>query len=88
MIAAQIRDAAPPTPACFSSRDAWVYYLVMCQEGSKGTGPFRNGKYRPEFQFCRDCTLEHTTAMARQGKCNPSQFRVIPIVEVKHERVN
>ena len=32
--------------------------------------------------------LAHLNAMARQGKCNPSQFRVIPIVEVKHERVN
>lgn len=85
----EVLDAAPPTPACFPDRIQWAAYLLQAQQHAKGTGPFRNGKYRPEFPFCSDCTLEHTTAMSRQGKCNPSQFRVIPIVEVKkHERVN
>jgi len=77
---AQVRRAAPDTPACFVDREAWLYYLLTAQQNSKPTSaPFKNGIFRPEFSHCADCTLAHSTAMARVDRCNPSQFRVIPI---------
>ncbi len=86
----QVLEAAPPTPACFPDREQWAAYLLQAQQHAKGTGPFRYGKYRPEFSFCSDCTLAHATAMDRQGKCNPSQFRVPQVIKEvkKHERID
>lgn len=73
--------SAPSTPACFPDRDAWVYYLLSAQQHTKASAkPFNSaGVFRPDWNFCADCTLQHTTLMTRQGKCNPSQFRVIRI---------
>lgn len=86
---AQIRRAAPDTPACFPDRDAWLYYLLSAQQNSKSTGvPFKSGVFRPEFSHCADCTLAHSTAMARADRCNPSQFRSISVKkEHAHECV-
>lgn len=82
---AEVLDAAPPTPACFPDRLQWSAYLLACQQDSKQK-PFRAGVYRPDFDHCRDCTLEHATRMARDDKCNPSQFRIKPLIkEVSHE---
>lgn len=77
----QARAAAPHTPACFQDRDAWAAYLLSAQQHSKASArPFNSaGVFRSDWNFCADCTLQHTTAMNRQGKCDPSQFRVIPI---------
>lgn len=72
-----VKVAAPPTPACFSDRDAWVYYLLVSQQhGKSAAKPFDSkGVFRADWNFCVDCTLEHTTLMTRKGKCDPSQFR-------------
>ena len=80
----QAIDAAPPTPACFASREAWAGYLLTAQQCNKQQ-PFNNGIYRPQFGFCDDCTLAHSSLMARAGKCNPSMFRVTP---AKKEAIN
>lgn len=82
----QAMEAAPPTPACFSSRESWAAYLLTAQQCSKQQPFTGGGIYRPEWSFCADCTLLHSTLMSRSGKCNPSQFRVIRIV--KKERTH
>lgn len=76
-------DAAPPTPECFPDRLQWSSYLLSAQQHAKASSkPFnKHGVFRADWNFCTDCTLAHTTLMTRQGKCNPSQFRVIPIKE-------
>lgn len=72
----QVRRAAPPTPSCFT-RESWVAYLNLTEEISKSPSrPFKNGVYRSEFNFCDDCTLEHSVFMSRKGLCNPSALRV------------
>ncbi len=79
MNAAKIRAAAPAAPACFASLDSWVYYLLSAQQNSKSSNvPFKAGVFRNEFSFCADCTLAHSSAMSRSGRCNPSQFRLTP----------
>lgn len=77
-----VMQLAPPTPACFKDREQWAEYLLCCQQNSKPPAtPFRHGKYQPAFNFCDDCTLAFSSLMSRQDRCNPSQFRVIPIVK-------
>ena len=71
---AAVRNAAPATPPCFSSREAWIGYLFTAQECGKQR-PFFNGEYRNVFGFCNDCTQVHSLAMTQQGKCNPSIHR-------------
>lgn len=76
--------AAPATPACFQSREQWAGYLASCQELGKRQSdrPFtEEGRFRPIFNWCADCTSSHAKLMALAGKCHPSQFRrVIPIL--------
>ena len=74
----QVLDAAPPTPACFSSRTVWSEYLHSAQRYSKARVlPFAGGVFNPEFQFCKDCTKPHAAAMAEAGKCNPAKFQIL-----------
>jgi hypothetical protein len=86
MNAAQIRVAAPLAPSCFTE-ESWVYYLLSAQQNSKSSNtPFKHGVFRPEFSHCNDCTLAHSSAMSRAGRCNPAQFRLIALKnEATHE---
>lgn len=74
-------DAAPPTPACFPDRSAWAEYLLMCQDTSKRDSdkPYASGVFRPDFDFCSDCTAEHKRDMRFAGRCTPSQFRGVKV---------
>jgi hypothetical protein len=72
-------------------RGAWVDYLLEChQQGArqlagKKQSPFdAAGRFKPAFNFCRDCTFEHAHQMRALGRCNPKQFhvRVVPAEEV------
>lgn len=65
---------APPAPACFESRSLWVTYLDSAQSAGK-VMPFKNGQYRPEFQFCSDCPAKHAHDMHLQGRCDPKTYR-------------
>lgn len=80
MNAIQVQAIAPTAPACFT-RATWVQLLTDWQ-ASKNK-PFKDGVYRPEFNFCSDCTLEQAVRMDRQDKCNPSLYRY-PAKEVAH----
>jgi len=72
---AEVSALAPNNfPACFKTRWDWIEYLKMAQESK--TKPFRHGVFIRGFEFCNDCTLEHSVAMSREGKCTPSMFRV------------
>lgn len=69
-----ISETAPPTPPCFPSRDQWVEYLHSCQECEKSAAdrPFdKRGIYKPEFDFCVDCTKEHFLSMHSKARCKP-----------------
>lgn len=73
----QVLRAAPIAPACFT-QDTWVAYLCTAHQHSKPKNqPFRTGIYRPEFNFCADCTLEHSVLMSRSGRCQPSALRIL-----------
>lgn len=72
-----VRDASPPTPACFSDRSQWAAYLHQCQGGRPRQAPFRDGIYRPIFNFCKDCTPEHARAQTGKGRCRPQQFHAV-----------
>lgn len=73
---AQVLDAAPPTPECFTDRLAWSEYLLASQKYTKARVlPFTGGIFQPEFMFCKDCTLAHEVEMSAAGKCNPNKFR-------------
>lgn len=67
-----IAIVAPPAPKCFETRDIWVEYLISAEQGTHGKkrGPFENGKYRPDFQFCKDCPAQHAHAMYVAGRCD------------------
>lgn len=74
----QVFDAAPPMPACFSSRTVWSEYLHSAQRYSKARVlPFSGGVFNPDFQFCKDCTRPHAEQMALAGKCSPNKFRAL-----------
>lgn len=76
----RISELAPPTPACFHDRLSWSSYLFDCQQGKRPSSrPFDGGIFKPDFNFCGDCTQEHSRLMSRAGKCKPDQFKVIPI---------
>lgn len=60
---------APPAPKCFEVRMQWVTFLHSAQAGNKSR-PFKDGKYRTEFQFCRDCNEQKAAEMTKQGKCD------------------
>lgn len=85
LTAKQIQDIAPPTPPCFKSREDWTGYLVSAQECAKQK-PFRGNVFQPTFNFCQDCTLAHSVAMARKSLCNPSFFAVIEFRKSRIER--
>lgn len=73
---AQVLVAAPPTPACFSSRTVWSEYLLAAQKYSKARVlPFANGIFQPAYNFCKDCTRAHEAEMSASGKCHPNKFR-------------
>jgi hypothetical protein len=65
---------APPAPACFETRGQWVEFLRSAQAAGKVL-PFKDGAYRPEFQFCSDCPAKHAHAMHLQGRCDPKGYR-------------
>lgn len=65
---------APPAPRCFESRSLWVEFLDSAQSAGKVL-PFKNGEYRPDFQFCSDCSAQHAHEMHLQGRCNPKAYR-------------
>jgi hypothetical protein len=65
---------APPAPRCFESRSQWVEFLSSAQAAGKVL-PFKGGEYRPEFQFCSDCSAQHAHAMHLQGRCDPNTYR-------------
>lgn len=74
---AWVLDAAPPTPACFSSRTVWSEYLLSAQRYSKARVlPFAGGIYQPSYDFCKDCTRAHAAEMSAAGQCNPNKFRI------------
>jgi hypothetical protein len=78
MTLSQVIAAAPPKPACFPDSLQWAAYLLSCQESAKREvgKPFRNGEYKPEFNFCADCDSEHRRNMSEAGRCNPKVFRI------------
>lgn len=80
MNTAQVQAISPAAPACFT-RATWVQLLTAWQ-ASKNK-PFKDGVFRPEFNFCSDCTLEQAVRMDRAGKCSPSLYRS-PVKEVAH----
>ncbi len=70
----------PTAPPCFSD-SAWVRFLAAAQGGKNK--PFApDGTYRRGFNFCTDCTLEHSVQMCVDGKCIPSFHRASQ--ETKH----
>lgn len=70
-----VLEAAPPTPACFGSRDIWAEYLLSLQRSKIAVRPFDDrGVYRTYFNFCRDCTQQHEAQMALAGKCSPRKL--------------
>lgn len=80
-----LRDAlaaAPAAPPCFADRSGWAAYLLLCQETAKRESrrPFAEGKFRVEFDFCRDCTDDHKLLMESQRKCVPNVFRGVQVV--------
>lgn len=75
----QVLDAAPPTPACFSSRTVWSEFLSSAQRG--GAKPFMQGVYRPKFNYCSECTRDFKAGMQEVGKCDPNKFRVLVVVK-------
>ena len=83
----QALTVAPPTPACFPDREQWAAYLACAQQDKHvSRQPFKGTTYNPAFNYCDDCTLRHSNAMAREGKCNPSMFRVLPAPKKIHEQ--
>ena len=60
---------APPAPKCFEVRMQWLTYLHSAQAGNKSK-PFKDGKYRPQYQFCRDCSAQKAHEMTQRGKCD------------------
>ena len=72
----EARSMSPVAPACFADQDQWAAYLLAAQLGSKSSSkPFFEGKYRPNHNFCRDCTKPHADKMAAADKCNPAIHR-------------
>ena len=64
----------PTAPPCFTDSASWVRFLVSAQGGKNK--PFApDGTYRRGFNFCTDCTLEHSVQMCVDGKCFPSFHR-------------
>lgn len=75
---------APKAPPCFSTPHQWSEYLSQAQQHKRDARrPFNgNGDYRPEFNFCGDCTTGHSGDMKAAGRCQPDVLRVIPIKEI------
>lgn len=81
MTLTEAKQVAPAAPACFGDRDGWVAYLVMCQDSAKREPgrPFAEGKFKPSFDFCRDCTPEHRLLMRLTKRCEPATFRGVAV---------
>jgi len=79
-----VSAAAPRAPACFPDQSTWVDYLFEAQQGKRP--PFKSGAFRNTFNFCNDCTLEHSAQMARADRCTPSTYSVVNVIkqEVAH----
>lgn len=69
-----VSQLAPPAPPCFDARMQWVTYLTSAQACNKSQ-PFKDGKYRTDYQFCRDCSQERAMAMTAEGKCDAKAYR-------------
>lgn len=76
----EIERSAPVRPNCFADRLQWVEYLQQAQRGGhrKHLQPFDSNGYRPEFNFCRDCTDGHAERMKARGLCSPGCLREAP----------
>jgi hypothetical protein len=63
---------APPAPKCFAARDIWVEYLHSAQQAAVGpkVKPFVDGRYNPQYPFCRDCPAKHAHAMFLAKRCD------------------
>ena len=47
----------------------WLEYLSSAQACNKSK-PFKDGKYRPDYQFCRDCNQQKAFEAGLEGKCD------------------
>jgi hypothetical protein len=79
---------APAAPPCYETRMQWLEYLASAAESQRTTRLFADPGARvlvmeegaaprinPEFQFCRDCSAQHSDRMLRAGKCQPDHLR-------------
>lgn len=72
---------APPSPACFESRDIWLQFLASAdavKDNAGGPQPFINGAWNPHFHPCTDCTREFETEMVRARRCQRGAFSWTP----------
>lgn len=62
---------APPAPKCFDARDVWVSYLQSAQSVPRASErPFLGERYRPTFNFCKECPAHHREQREAEGRCD------------------
>lgn len=69
-------------PPCFSSQEKWVIYLEGRDDEARAghnTGPLTQDRMRfnMRFNFCADCTQQHSFKMENEGRCKPAHLQTI-----------
>lgn len=67
---------APQKPLCFDTRKAWIEYLESAQVSRKApkSRPFVDARYRPDFNFCIDCSTQWSQRMKLADRCTPRTY--------------
>jgi len=74
-----VAAAAPTAPPCFDDRTQWVTYLASAQQGPVCSRPFINGRFKPTFSYCSDCSAQYMASMQAKGRCKPQALHERPI---------
>lgn len=77
-----VDDLAPPKPACWPDRTAWLEFLksaaaVQNHRGEQKVIFTRHGdpEFNTEYDFCGDCLVSRARRMEAEGRCNPNHLK-------------
>lgn len=83
---ALIEQLAPSAPPCFSSRLAWLQWLVSADaaftlnQGTACGSPLileagQPVRFNRSIWFCEDCSIGYRSDMLKAGRCEPGAIR-------------
>jgi len=84
-LADTVADLMPlEPPPCFHSRMAWREYLITSAEGQNVARKSScvilrdeagEPRFNHDYQFCKDCSAQHSLAMTAAGRCDPDHLK-------------